>query len=154
MSGGELHQFAGGGCGACNLLRDLLAGRPSPALARILRTRAPATTNLYYLRLCRSVVNARGGALTGSWPAEQRRALGRALVALPDEIRIVSLRTLAYDVATLAGDHGLSSLGAEVIAACRMLDAPLYVDEADDGPRIRAAAAALRVTYRTVRRAT
>ena len=136
-----------------HLLRDLLADRAAPALARILRTRAPATTNLYYLRLCRSVVNARGGALTGSWPTEQRRALGRALVALPDEIRIVSLRTLAYDVATLAGDHGLSSPGAEAVAACRVLDAPLYVDEAHDGPRIRAAAAALRVTYRTVPRA-
>jgi hypothetical protein len=31
-------------------------------------------------------------------------------------------------------------------------EAPIYVDESDDGPRIRAAASAHRVTYRTVAR--
>ena len=135
-----------------HLLRDLLAADPAPGLRRILRTRTPATTNLYYLRLCRSVAGARGGALTGSWSPDLRRALGRALVTLPDEIRVVSMRALAYDMAILATDHGLSSLGAEAIAASQALDAPLYVDESDDGPRIRAAAAAHNVTYRTVAR--
>ncbi|MEZ5166768.1 MAG: hypothetical protein R2695_09825 [Acidimicrobiales bacterium] len=133
-----------------HLLRDLLADDLRPGLRRILRTRMPATTNLFYFRLSRSVIAAKGGALTGGWAANRRRALGRALMTLPDEIRIVSLRSLAFDMAALAADHGLSSLGAEAIAACRSLDAPLYVDEADDGPRIRAAARACRITYRTV----
>ncbi|MDG2026858.1 MAG: hypothetical protein P8J50_07090 [Acidimicrobiales bacterium] len=62
------------------------------------------------------------------------------------------MQALAYDMAELADDHGLSSLGAEAIAACRVLDAPLYVDMNDDGPRIRAAATANRITYRTVGR--
>lgn len=135
-----------------HLLRDLLADVPPPGLRRILRTRTPATTNLYHLRLCRAVVQARGGALTGAWASEQRQALGRRLVALPDEIRVVPLRALAYDMALLAHEHGLSSLGAEAIAAARALEAPLYVDETDDGPRIRAAASTHRVTYRTVAR--
>ncbi|MDW3219591.1 MAG: hypothetical protein R8F63_13345 [Acidimicrobiales bacterium] len=135
-----------------HLLRDLLADSPSPGLQRILRMRSPATTNLYYVRLCRSAVAATGGALTGSWSADRRRALADALTTLPDDVRIVSMRTLAFDMATLAADHGLSRLGAEAIAACRMLDAPLYVDEFDDGPRIRAAAAASRIRYRVLAR--
>ncbi len=136
-----------------HLLRDLLVDAPPTGLKRILRTRTPATTNLFYLRLCRSVVGATGGALTGSWPVERRRALGRTLVALPDNIRVVSLRAIAFDMAEKATDYGLSSLGAEAIAACRALDAPLYVAESDDGPRIRAAADALGINYRTVSQA-
>ena len=137
-----------------HLLRDLLVDQPPADLSRILRTRTPATTNLYYLRLCRSVVAARGGALTGAWSVDRRRALGRSLVSLPDEIRIVSLSALAFDMAVLADDHGLSSLGAEAVAASQVLDAPLYVDESDHGPRIEAAAAANGITYRTVTRKT
>ena len=137
-----------------HLLRDLLAATPRPGLQRILRTRGPATTNLYYLRLCRSVVQASGGALTGSWESERRKALGRILVALPDEIRVVPIRALAHEMAELAQAHGLSSLGAEAVAACVALDAPLYVDESDDGPRIRTAAAAHAITYRIIPRGT
>lgn len=137
-----------------HLLRDLLADRQPPGLTRILRTRDPATTNLFYFRLCRSVAAGRGRALTGSWPSEHRRALGRALVTLPDEIRVISMRALTYDMATIATDHGLSGLGAEAIASCRVLDAPLYVDESDDGPKIRAAAKSHGITYRTISRGT
>lgn len=135
-----------------HLVRDLLAGSTPRGLGRILRTRQPATTNLFYVRLCRSAVAATGGALTGSWPPDRRRDLGRALVTLPDDIRVVSMRALAYEMAELAADHGLSSLGAEAIAACRALDAPLYVDEHDDGPRIRLAAEVEGIAYRTVSR--
>lgn len=133
-----------------HLLRDLLVDTPPAGLKRILRTRTPATTNLFYLRLCRSVVGAAGGSLTGSWPVDRRRALGRTLTALPDDIRVISMRAIAFDMAEVANDHGLSSLGAEAIAACQVLDAPLYVAESDDGPRIRAAAGALGIDYRTV----
>lgn len=134
-----------------HLLRDLLSASPPARLRQILRTRTPATTNLYYLRLCRSVVGGGGGgALTGAWPAEYRRALGGALVSLPDEIRIISMRAIAFDMATQAKDHGLSSLGAEAIAACRVLDAPLYVDASDDGPRIREAARSNGIAYKTI----
>ena len=51
-----------------HLLRDLLAADLSEQLGRLLREHEPATTNFYLLRLCKSVVSARGGALTGSWP--------------------------------------------------------------------------------------
>ena len=74
---------------------------------------------MYYLRLCRSAVAATGGALTGSWTLARRLALGRSLITLPDRIRVVPLRALAFDMAELAETHGLSSLGAEAIGLDR-----------------------------------
>jgi hypothetical protein len=135
-----------------HLLRDLLADRRSPALTRLLRRQDVTTTNLWYVRLCRSAVAARGGQLTGSWPAAERRALAGALVALPEDVAVVPLRALAFRMAELAADHGLSALGGEAVAAAEHLGATLAVWEGDDGPRIRAAAGAVGVRYRTVDR--
>lgn len=135
-----------------HLLRDLLADEVSESLAGILTTHQPATTDLYYLRLCRSVVSARGGKLTGSWPTERRRALGGALVTLPADIEIVPMRTLAFAMAQLADQHRLSTLGAEAIAAALHLAAPLCVWAGDDGPAIRVAAAESGADYRALPR--
>jgi hypothetical protein len=135
-----------------HLLRDFLADDLSQDLTRILRRHEPATTNLYLYRLCTSVVTARGGALTGRWSAEQRRALGRQLVALPDAVQVRPMRSLAYRMAEIADLHRLSTLGAEAVAAAESLRGPLCVWEGDDGPRIRAATEALGIRYRTVQR--
>jgi hypothetical protein len=134
------------------LLRDLLADEVSESLGRVLVTHEPATTNLYYLRLCRSVVSARGGQLTGAWSPEPRRALGRALVTLAADIEVVPMRMLAFPMAELADQHRLSALGAEAVAAALHLDAPLCVWAGDDGPAIRAAAAAKGADYRALPR--
>lgn len=135
-----------------HLLRDLLADDVSEDLALVLDTHEPATTNLYVLRLCKSVVSARGGALTGSWPHERRRALGQRLIALPPRIEVVPIRMLAYRMAEVADSYRVSTLGAEAIAAAEHLAAPLCVWQGDDGPGIRAAIAALGGRYRTVAR--
>lgn len=135
-----------------HLLRDLLADDLSEELGRLLEGREPATTNLYLLRLCKSVVAARGGALTGSWPSERRRQLGQRLLMLPEEVEIVPMRTLAYRMAALADHHRVSTLGAEAVAAAEHLGAPLCVWEGDDGPGIRGAIAAVGGTYQTVSR--
>ena len=135
-----------------HLLRDLLADEASTELEDILRVHEPATTNLYLVRLCRSAVGSAGGALTGSWPASARRALGQRLVALPDHIEVVPIRTLAFRMAELADGYGLSTLGAEAVAAAEHLTGALCVWEGDDGPRIRATVAALDGEYRTVTR--
>ena len=135
-----------------HLLRDLLADDVSRSLARLLRTHEPATTNLYLYRLSKSVVSAAGGALTGSWSAEQRRALGGRLLDLSDDVEIVPLRDLTYRMAELADAHRVSTLGAEAVAASERLSAPLCVWAGDDGPGIRAAAAAVRAPYRTLDR--
>lgn len=135
-----------------HLLRDLLADHQSAALARLLRDHEPATTNLYVHRLCKSVVSARGGALTGSWPPEQRRELGRRLLALPEAVNVVPMRLLAYRMAEVADTHRLSTLGAEAVTAAEHLGGPLCVWEGDDGVGTRSAATALAVTYRTLSR--
>lgn len=135
-----------------HLLRDLLAQESTSDVRRLLRRRTPATTNLYYLRLCKSVVTARGGQLTRSFSDEQRRALGRALVTLPDDIEVLPMRDLAFRMAEIAPGHPLSALGAEAVAAAERLDAPLCVWSGDDGPHIRAAAAAVGVGYRSIDR--
>ena len=135
-----------------HLLRDLLAGDVSDELAQILVDHEPATTNLFLLRLCRSVVSATGGALTGSWSSSARRALGRQLTTLPEDIEVVPVRTLAFRMAALADQHRLSSLGAEAVAAAEHLSAPLCVWTGDDGPNIRSAMADIDGDYRTISR--
>ena len=135
-----------------HLLRDLLADDVSAGLAQILSDHEPATTNLYLVRLCRSVVSAAGGVLTGSWPASARRELGRQLVVLPGDVEVVPMRALAFRMAELANEHRLSTLGAEAAAAAEHLGAPLCVWAGDDGPRVRAAVAALGGDYHAISR--
>ncbi len=135
-----------------HLLRDLLADDLPVDLADILGRHEPATTNLFLYRLSRSVVSARGGALTGGWTAEHRRALGKSLLALPDTIKVVPLVTIAYRMAEVADAHRVSTLGAECVAAAEHLDAPLCVWSGDDGPGIREAMYELGLVYRTISR--
>lgn len=135
-----------------HLLRDLLSDDIGDALATVLAEYEPATTNLYYVRLCKSVVSARGGQLTGSWSAEHRHALGRTLLVLPDAVTVVPIRALGFRMAEMADAHRLSTLGAEAVAAAEHLGAPLVVWEGDDGPAIRAAATAVGTGYHVLSR--
>ena len=132
-----------------HLLRDVLAGEQRRRLARLVATNELATTNLYYVRLCKSVVGARGGRLTSGWSEERRRELGRRLLGLPESIAILPMRLIGYRVAEIAHDHRVSTLGAEAVATAENLGAPLCVWDGDDGPGIRAAARAVGVSYRT-----
>ncbi len=133
-----------------HLLRDVLAGEQGRRLARLAEGHELATTNLYYVRLCKSVVAARGGKLTGGWSGERRRELGRRLLELPASILILPMRLIGYRVAELADSQRVSTLGAETVAAAEHLEASLCVWDGDDGPGIREAARAAGVTYRTI----
>ena len=135
-----------------HLLRDLLAQNLSRDLVHVFGQQEPATTNLYLYRLARSIVSARGGALTGSWSTEQRRQLGRRLIELSESVQVVPMRTLAYRMGEIAATHRVSTLGAEAAAAAEHLRATLYVWEGDDGPGIRTAVTAVGAPYRTVAR--
>lgn len=135
-----------------HLLRDLLAGDLSAELQELVGTHELATTNLYLFRLCKSVVAAPGGALTGGWSPAQRRALGERLVALPNDITVVPLSTIAFRMAELSAAHRLSTLGAEAVAAAENLAAALCVWDGDDGPGIRHATASVGASYRTIHR--
>lgn len=135
-----------------HLLRDLLADDAPAELNDVLSDYEPATTNLYLYRLSKSVASSRGGALTGGWSAEHRRALGTKLIELPDDIEIVPLRTIAFRMAEIASAHRVSTLGAESVTAAEHLGAPLCVWSGDDGPGIRAAMTELGLDYRTITR--
>ena len=133
-----------------HLLRDVLVGERHRRLAQLVEHNDLATTNLFYVRLCMSVIAARGGRLTGDWPAERRRELGRSLLELPESILILPMRLIGYRLAEIAASHRVSTLGAEAVAAAEYLGASLCVWEGDDGPGIREAAQASAVSYRTI----
>lgn len=135
-----------------HLLRDLLADDIGSELAAAIEGCEVATTNLFLVRLTRSVVAARGGRLTGEWSGQRRRELGRRLVALPDSVEVVPMRDLAYRMAELSAAHRISTLGSEAIAAAEHLEAALCVWEGDDGPAIRTAMTDLALPYRPIHR--
>lgn len=135
-----------------HLLRDWLAG-PDPALRRAVARSAVATTNLWYARLCKSAAGQGGGALLGSWSAEEREALIAGLIALPENIEIVAMKELAWRMGQLVQAHlALSTLGSEAVSAAEHLGASILVSSRDDGPGIRRACSALRIRYRTLER--
>ena len=135
-----------------HLLRDLLAQNMSPDLDQVLDQEEPATTNLYLYQLAKSAVSARGGALTGSWPSEHRRELGRRLIELPESVQIIPMRTISYRMAEIADAHRISTLGAEAAAAAEHLSAALYVREGDDGPGIRSVVTGVGARYKALTR--
>jgi hypothetical protein len=130
-----------------HLLRDWMARRDR-ALTRAVGRDEVATTNLCYARLCKSAARTTGGALLGDWAQSERRALVSALVTLPDEIIVVPMRELAWKMGELIADYsGLSTLGAEVVAAALQLRARVLVSSRDQGPGIRACCTSNGVPY-------
>ena len=109
------------------LLVSLLGGgdptRPSEAVW---------TTGYWYVRLCRAVLGSTGpaGVLSTSFAtlpeALHARAL-RALLELPEEVGLVSLRTLGPLIGQLSRRHRLNALGIEVLAAAVHLEADVYL---------------------------
>jgi hypothetical protein len=135
-----------------HLLRDWLVG-PDTALRRAVRRDDLATTNLWYVRLCKSAAGQRGGALLGGWDPTERDALVAALVALPNEFEVIPMRELAWRMGQLVSQHrGLSTLGSEAVAAAEALGARLLVSSRDDSPGMREACRVLRLRYATVAR--
>ena len=135
-----------------HLLGDVIGGTAPRDLAALLRHNDIATTNLYLYRLCRAALAGRGGALTGSWSAERRKQAAKALTVLSPHIQVTPMQDLAFRMAEVAQEFGLSALGAEAIAATEAHGGRLCVWEGDDGPNVRACSEALGVDYRTIPR--
>jgi hypothetical protein len=91
-----------------HLLGDIIGDMIPQPLVALLRHNGVATTNLYYVRLCRAALASRGGALTASWSAERRQQAAQALIALSPDIEIMPIQTIAFRMAELARDHRLS----------------------------------------------
>ena len=135
-----------------HLLRDWMAHRDD-ALVAALGTSRVATTNLWYARLCKTAARRTGGAMLRGWSAVERRALIAGLIALPDGVLITPMRDLAWRMGELVVDHsGLSTLGAEAVAAALESGGRVLVSARDDGPGIRACCQAVGVTYEALPR--
>jgi hypothetical protein len=109
-------------------LGQLLRGSAPRALTR----RELATTGYWYVRLCQAVLGAadRSGVLSRPFvdlPETMRdRALG-AVLELPEQIALVSLRELAPQMGRLRRRHALNVLGMEVLAAAIRLEAEVFL---------------------------
>ncbi len=133
-----------------HLLRDILTNQVASQFAAELATAEVYTTNLWYLRLCRSVATAAGGQLTGVLDGGQRRALGRQLIALPEDIGILPFVDVVWRMAERHTEHALSALSCEALVVAEHLGAEIHVWAGDDGPNLRAACGELGVPYQTV----
>ena len=135
-----------------HLLRDWMVG-PDRALQRSVGREPLATTNLWYARLCKSAARAGTGALVGNLNLEERQALVAALVKLPDEVTIAPMRYLAWRMGMLIAEQtGLSTLGAEAVAAAEVLTARVLASSRDDSPGVRASCRRLGIKYSTIPR--
>ena len=109
------------------LLSELLRGGRPP------RPGEPVyTTGFWYVRLCQAVLGAseRTGALSQPFvgqPPNLRDQAFRRLLELPDEIGLVSLRTLGPLIAHHRRRHRLNALGSEALAAAAHLEASVFL---------------------------
>lgn len=90
------------------------------------------TTGCWYVRFCQAALSSTvSGALSGSFAELPPKLLPRALQALlelPDEIGLVSLRTLAPLIGQLRSRHRkLNLLSVEALAAAMYLNADVYL---------------------------
>ena len=90
------------------------------------------TTGLWYLRLCQALFAQRSttGRLSSEFirlaePARSRAL--RAVIALPEEIGLVSMRELAPRMGELRTSHQLNLLAAEALAAALHLNAEVHL---------------------------
>lgn len=133
------------------LLRVLLDDPP----AALPGDRPLATSGLWYHRLCRAlrtptVTGALSRGLGDAPPAVAQHVIG-ALVELPPEISLVSLRSLGWPMAGLvaAGVRG-NLLTLEALAAAQELDAEICLAEANDHRALQEAAATMDIGVRVV----
>jgi hypothetical protein len=99
---------------------------------RRLRRRTLATTGHWYVRLCRAVLAASTppGALSGPFeelPPRYRDRAVQALVELPEDVELVSLRDLGPAIGRIGARHRLNILQAEALAAAEHLDAEVFL---------------------------
>ena len=110
------------------LLGQVLRGRtPRPLASKEL-----FTTGYWYVRLCQAVLgaNERSGVLSRPFAelaAELRGKAMSAVLELPTDIGLLSLRELAPTIAQLRQNHLLNILGIEALAAATYLPAQVFL---------------------------
>ena len=110
------------------LLGAVLRGRtPKPLVSKELYT-----TGYWYVRLCQAVLGAheRAGVLSRPFaelPGALRQRALNAVLELPSDIGLLSLRELAPTIAQLRQLHQLNILGIEALAAATRLRAQVFL---------------------------
>ncbi len=109
-----------------------------------------ATSGCWYVRLCQAVLSAAGrpGVLSGPFehlPDARRRQAVDALIELPAEIELVSLRLLAPAIGRLRDRHSLNLLAGEAVAAANHLGADVFLSA--PSPTLERALAAEKRTW-------
>ena len=110
------------------LLGAVLRGRPP----RLLASKEIYTTGYWYVRLCQAALGAheRAGVLSGPFaelPDTLRQQALAAVLELPGEIGMLSLRELGPTIAELRSRHQLNILSIEALAAASQLNAHVYL---------------------------
>jgi hypothetical protein len=110
------------------VLGAVLRGSPPRALRRF----DIATTGYWYVRLCQAVLGTtdRPGVLSGPFaelPVGLRDRAVAAVLELPEDIALISLRELAPDIGRLRRRHSLNILATEALAAAIRLDAEVIL---------------------------
>jgi hypothetical protein len=118
---------------------------------RTLRRLDIATTGYWYVRLCQAVLGTtdRPGVLAGPFaalPAGLRERAIAAVLELPENITLISLRELAPDIGRLRLRHTLNILATEALAAAIRLDAEVVLSA--PSPRLQSALDHERQSYR------
>lgn len=98
----------------------------------MLRRRQLYTTGCWYVRLCQAVLNKRSqrGVLSGPFSDLAEPLRGRAVAALlelPDDIGLISLRELGPMIGRLRQDHDLNIMSSEALAAAVHLRADVHL---------------------------
>jgi hypothetical protein len=133
-----------------HLLRDWMVG-DREAVRDAVGGEEIATTNLWYVRLCKSAARTETGALLGVLRADQRQLLVGALIEPNADIEILPIRELAWRMGVLSSEgRGLSTLGAEAVAAAESFSARLLVSSRDDAPAVRRCCLELGIPYATL----
>jgi hypothetical protein len=125
------------------LLLSHLLGNATGRLTDLTRRRALSTTGLWYYRLCHAIQSDRvTGALSGPFAAVEpqiKAKVGVALVRLPDEMGLMSLREIAPLMADLVGRHRLIVLSLEALAAALSLESDIAIAVGSENPTLQEA---------------
>ena len=133
------------------VLSLILRGDPPAGLVGT--EEAVFVTGYWYVRLCQAVLDAadRPGTLSAPFtalPPDRRQEALAAVMELPDEVGLLSLRELAPLIARLRARHQLNILGMEALAAAASLDA--HVVLSTTSPRLEEALLAEGRTFEVV----
>lgn len=127
-----------------HLLREVLLEQEPPWIRRARRGGRMSTTGSWYYRLCSALHEPDiAGALSGpiaELPAALLSAVIERVVRLPDEIRLLSMRELAWPASALGRRHGLNFLAAEALGAAMVDGAAIATIGRNLPPRLAAAA--------------